>query len=73
MTESKAKPLRLLLGLDYGSKKIWVEVGEVITVGAPGSTPVVMRSRPTAGPNGRVEPSATSPRSSPTPVSPHSW
>ncbi|MFP6799770.1 MAG: Holliday junction resolvase RuvX [Pseudomonas sp.] len=31
MTESKAKPLRLLLGFDYGSKQIGVAVGQVIT------------------------------------------
>ena len=31
MTESKAKPLRLLLGFDYGSKQIGVAVGQIIT------------------------------------------
>ncbi len=31
MTESKAKPLRLLLGFDYGSKQIGVAVGQAIT------------------------------------------
>ncbi|MBU2255167.1 MAG: Holliday junction resolvase RuvX [Gammaproteobacteria bacterium] len=31
MTEPKAKPLRLLLGFDYGSKQIGVAVGQVIT------------------------------------------
>ncbi|MGE6792384.1 putative holliday junction resolvase [Pseudomonas guineae] len=31
MTEIKAKPLRLLLGFDYGSKQIGVAVGQIIT------------------------------------------
>jgi len=31
MTETKTKPLRLLLGFDYGSKQIGVAVGQVIT------------------------------------------
>jgi putative Holliday junction resolvase len=31
MAEAKAKPLRLLLGFDFGSKQIGVAVGQVIT------------------------------------------
>lgn len=31
MSETKAKPLRLLLGFDYGSKQIGVAVGQIIT------------------------------------------
>ena len=31
MAEANAKPLRLLLGFDYGSKQIGVAVGQVIT------------------------------------------
>jgi putative Holliday junction resolvase len=31
MTEAKEKPLRLLLGFDYGSKQIGVAVGQVVT------------------------------------------